>query len=450
MKCVVVGAGELGEHVAKALSQSGYSVCVVERYPCAFADGKSIRRVQGHYMDHEVLRKAEVDVADLVVATTDNDELNMLAAVHAKGLGAKKVIAIARDAAHFSADRGVKADVMGQIDVLINPRMLAAVEMHNLIRSQIVDAIEEFADNQIEVVQLRVSKQSSVVGKALKELKLPKDVRVAAMVRYGDLIVPNSADAIEFDDEVYIAGRAAGVARLEEKLVGSRPSHLKRVFVVGGTNIGFHVASALDKDHVHVVLIESNRQRCFELASELGSHVQILNGDGTNLHLLEEEGVADADVFLACGAEPAQNLMAALLAKQVGARATMAVVDRPEHVYVGQRLGIDVSFSRRDIVARQVLRYARRGVVHTMRPMGQGAAVFLELSVVPGSRVVGRRVCEVDWPRGGMVCAILEKGRAILAQADSIFRAGQRAVVVCPTPRRRAVERLFKPLDRLA
>ncbi|MCA9564859.1 MAG: Trk system potassium transporter TrkA, partial [Myxococcales bacterium] len=445
MNVVVVGMGETGRHITSRLVQEGHDVTVVD------SDAESLARAEemfdvlvlkGHGASSDILNQIDWDACDLFVAVTNQSEINLISAIRASRRGAKKVVARADDLAYFDDERGLVTDMLG-IDLVINPFTLVAREIHRIIRSISALSVEDFADNRVEVIQLPVEKETKLLGKPLRSLGLPEGTLIVAIVREGELIVPGGSDILLVDDDAYIVGLTDRMADVE-KLFGRRRRRITRkAMIVGGGTIGLSLAQTLEREGMDVILVDRDRERCQDLASKLHRTV-ILNGDGTDAHLLEEEGVGATDVFIAVSMEDEVNLMASLLAKDLGAPRCIALVHKPDYTTVCERLGLDVTISPRLAVAKQVLKYVREGEVLSYTSIMEGAGEFLEFLVPPAARIAGVPLMDVNFPRGAVVCAGLGRQGTFVPRGDTTLAPGDR-VVVFTTPRvRKDVELLFK------
>ncbi|MEO1269909.1 MAG: Trk system potassium transporter TrkA, partial [Myxococcota bacterium] len=327
MKIVIVGMGEVGKHIAKVLLDETHDVVIIDQDEGALNSAEErfdAMILQGHGGSIATLREAGIDSCDLFIAVTNNDEVNMISAIRAKQLGAKQTIARVSNEVYFDDERGLHRSTFGHIDLVINPKVLVAIEIHKLVRTAAAVAVEDFADNRIEMVQLPVDESSTTLNRPLRDLSLPNNTLIAAIERSGELIVPSGADKLLPGDEVLCVGRVEQIPQVERLFNRERKRFVHKVFIVGGSEIGEHLARTLDADGVHVVLVEQDRERCYELADQLGDNVTVLNGDGTNMTLLEEERIDRADVFIAASAHDEVNLMASLLAKDLGVRRSIA------------------------------------------------------------------------------------------------------------------------------
>lgn len=445
MRVVIVGLGEVGSHVTRVLVDEGHHVTMVDSDVASLARAMErfdARSVVGHGGSPVVLREAGVANADLFIAVTEHCELNIVAAITAKGLGAKRTVARVMDPAYFEEPRGVAQNMLG-VDLVINPMFQIADDIRRLVRSRSALAVFDFADHQVELVQLSVAMDAPVIARPLKELKLPDGAILAAILRDDQLTIPSGNDSVLAGDEVLVAGLTENVLDVERLFSRKRVKTKRKAMIVGGDTVGAHLARSLDDDDFDVVLLERDRVRCEVLARTLERTV-VLNADGTNAALLEEEGVANTDVFVAVSDEDEVNLSACLLARDLGAKRCVALVHRPDYAGICKRLGIDSTLSPRLTVAEQVLRCVREGQTVSVSEVFHGRGLFLEFVVAADSRIVGKPLSEAQIPRGMLVVAAYGPLGARVPRGDAVLQAGDQAVVFCTPALRGAAEKLFK------
>ena len=445
MNITIVGMGEVGRYVSRVLVQEGHNVVIIDNSPDALAQAEETLDamvLRGHAANLRTLRQAQVESADLFIAVTDRCEVNMLAAMRAKQLGAKRTIARVNDPAYFDDHRGMVADVMG-IDLVINPNALLALEIHKIVRSASAVAVEDFADNRIEMIQFPVGESSFGVNRLIKDIRLPSNTLIAALIREHEIIVPGGMDEILAGDELLVVGRIEQIPQVERLFHRSRSRYTRRVVIVGGSQIGAMVAKALAADHVEVLLMDKDRRRCEELSASL-SGVVVLHADGTQAHLLEEESVATCDAFIASSGDDEINLMTSLLARDLGAKRVIAVVHKPDYSPICERLGIDAPLSPRIEVAKQVLKYSRAGQIISIAPVLEGAGEFLEFVAPAQAPIVGKPIKHIGFPANANICGILDKSGAYVPRGDDIIEANDRVIVFTTPEHRHKVEQFFR------
>lgn len=441
---VVAGIGNIGEHLAVVFARRGHDVTVVDVSPerlAAVQSAAEVRVCQGHAASGTVLNQVGIEDADLFVATTGQDAVNVVAALKARSLGAKKTAAVVEEVEYFDDWSGIYRGWLGT-DLVLNTRFLVAHEIHKLIRTGGAVAVEDFAENRIEMVQFRVATETPWVERPLNQVPLPTECLVVAIKRGRGLIIPRGDDAIHVGDEVLVIGRTEQVAALGDAL-GRGPSRRDKTIVLGGGMVGYVLTRTLQGLVSDITLIERDRPRCDFLAREL-TDVTVLHGDGTSADLLHEEGIETCEVFAAVSGDEERNIIAARLAKELGASRCIALVSRPYYVDVCRHLGLEVVPGPAQIVAREVVRALLPAGVLGATPVMGGVAEFLEILVPAGAPVAGRRLRDAAFPRGSMVCALTEGARLAIPRGDTVIEAGMRAVVFTLDRVRADVERLFR------
>jgi len=443
MYAIVVGMGMVGRHVVAALASEQHEVVAVDRDPDALAtieERHDVATVQGYGANLRLLQEAGAAEADLVVGVTDNDEVNLVAAIAGKHLGARRTIARLQGSEFEDREEGVYHGLLG-IDVVVNPRILVASEIAKVARSHGALDVLGLAGNRLELVQLELPSNTRVLHKPLAQLSIPKHSLVAAVVRDGELFVPGGTDVLLPGDRTYVIGHAGRMGRLEELFCGGREA--AKVFVVGGGEIGLATARMMAGSGLDVVLLEKNRATAEKLAVSLPK-VTVLHGDGTDLTLLEEEQVGEYDLFCALTHDDEANLMSGLLAKRVGAERTLCLVQRSDYMDIYRQLGIDVVMSPRRVASNHILRYARLNELQSLTVLEGGQAEVLEFTTMPDSRVVGVPLKRLEFPRGAIVAAIVDHNGVRVPRGDDVVSAGSTVVVLTTSGVRASVERLFR------
>jgi len=446
LKVIVIGMGEVGKYIASVLSQEKHDVIIVDVSAAALAQAEEtmdVLALRGHGASMKTLQEAKVQEADLVLGVTGRDEINLLAAITAKQLGAKRTVARVSNRDYLGdTERGFYHNLLG-IDLVISVQILVANEIRKLIKSVGALAIEDFADNRVEMMQLAIEDELGVLEKPLRDLDMPDGCLVAAILRNENLIIPGGADEILIGDEVFLIGTVENIPRLERMFGKKRKYNVRKVAIVGGGDVGFSVARLLERESVDVILIEKNRERCAELSQKLHRTV-IINGDGTDLSVLREEKMQNCDVFVAVGGYDEDNLVSSLLAKNLGAQRTVVVVDKPDYAQLYEMLGIDATVSPRLFAANQILKYVREQEVVSVSLLEDGKAEILEIIPSPGSHIVNKPLREVNFPRGAVITAVAGADTVFVPKGKDIIKAGNLVVVLTKPAVRPEVERLFR------
>jgi trk system potassium uptake protein len=445
MDIVIIGMGEVGRFLAATLSSEGHRVRAVDRdrHRLELAvEHSDLQTLVGHGAALKTLREAGVAQTDLVIAVTDSDEVNMLAALTAKQLGARQAIARVADRAYYEEDGGFAHDVIG-VDLLINPQVLAAMEVHQVIRSFGALEIRNLADNRVEVVDIKVVENTRFLNKQLRDISMPKGALLAAIVRDGRVLVPHGGDHVQMGDHAWLIGDIDAIPRMEDMFGLSKEGRASRVVLVGGGEIGLEVARRLARDDIDVTIVEKRMERCRELAAELKDAL-ILHGDGTDRNLLIEEEVGSADAFLALTREDEVNVMASLLARGLGARRSIALIHRGDYLGAARDVGLDVAISPRRSAANHILAHVRSGEVRQVVRVEDGRGEILEINVPDRARVLGRSLMYIDFPRGAIIGCVVRDDRVFIPGGTDEMLPGDTVVVFTLPKVRDEVLRLFR------
>lgn len=446
MNIIIIGMGEVGKYVAKIITDEGHNVTIVdanEERLSAAEEGLDVRALQGNGASPRILKNAEISKCDLLIAVTSNDESNMLAAQFAKDLGVKKVIARVSNREYLEGpDRGFYHNLLN-IDLALSPEILSAIEINKLIRSMGAISVENFADNRVEMIEIPVEEKLRILNKPLKNLKLPKNTKIVAVHRDERVIIPTGGDVILEGDEVFVMGNIEKMHEIQTLFGRSKRKVAKKVMIVGGGQIGYSVAKSIEMEDINVTVIEKDERRCFELAEKLNNSV-ILNGDGTSLPLLQEEGIENCDVFVTASHEDEVNVMAALISKKYGAKRTIAIVHRPDYQQLYENLDVDITLSPRIYAANQILKYVRGSEIVSVSLLKQDKAEIIELIAAEDSKVVNKPISEIGFPRGAILACVAGQNGTFIPNGTDKIEPGSTVIVVTSPDVRHSVERFFK------
>jgi len=456
VKIVILGAGQVGRSAAHSLSrEEANEVTVVdldEDILRNLQDRLDIRTVAGNASYPTVLEAAGAPEADIIVALTSSDEVNMMACEIAYTLYRTPTkIARIRSAEYTNRPELFRDDALN-VDVFISPEQLVTEYVERLIKYPGALQVLDFADGKVQLVGVRALKGGPLVGQRLRELPehLPKsEARVVAIYRAGRSVPPEGDTVIESGDEVFFLAARADIKKVMSEL-RKQEDPVKKVVIAGGGNIGFRLARALEKSS-QVKLIERDLRRARK-ASEVLENAIVLNGDAADEELLIEENIDSADVFAALTNSEEANILSAMLAKRLGAHKVMALINKPSYADLMESGSIDIAISPQTITIGSLLAHVRRGDVVRVHSLRRGAAEALE-AVVHGdensSRVVGRRVEEIILPEGTSIGAIVRGEEVMMAHHDTVVQADDHAILFLSDRRHLdAVERLFLRASR--
>jgi trk system potassium uptake protein TrkA len=456
VKIVILGAGQVGRSAASSLSrEEANEVTVVdldEDILRNLQDRLDIRTVAGNASYPTVLEAAGAPEAEIIVALTSSDEVNMMACEVAHTLYRTPTkIARIRSAEYTSRPELFSDDALS-VDVFISPEQLVTEYVERLIKYPGALQVLDFADGKVQLVGVRALAGGPLVGHHLRELSqhLPKAAaRVVAIYRAGRSVPPEGDTVIEDGDEVFFLAARADIRRVMNEL-RKQDDPVKRVVIAGGGNIGLRLARTLEKSS-QVKLIERDIRRARK-ASELLENAIVLNGDAADEELLIEENIDSADVFAALTNSEEANILSAMLAKRLGAHKVMALINKPSYADLIESSIIDIAISPQTITIGSLLAHVRRGDVVRVHSLRRGAAEALE-AVVHGdessSRVIGKTVEQIQLPEGTSIGAIVRGDEVMMAHHDTVVQADDHVILFLSDRRHlEAVERLFLRTSR--
>jgi trk system potassium uptake protein TrkA len=448
MKIIIAGAGEVGFHLAKLLSFESQDITLIDtnRDSLAYADTHlDIRVVRGDATSIAVLKDSKVDGTDLVVAVTSSETTNITVCVLAKQLGAKRTIARISNT-EFINNKDVVGFTKFGIDELISPEALAANEIELLLNQSAFNDTYEFDDGALTMIGLYLSRTAAFVGKTLKEIGTQyPELRCVpiAIQRYGTqyTLIPRGDTKFKEGDQVYFTTNTVGVDHIY-KLSGKVREEIKNVMILGGSKIGYKTARDLCKANFRVKLIESEKEKAFELADDLPGCL-VINGDGRNVELLQEEAIHDMDAFISVTGNSEINIMSCLVAKSKGVRKTIALVENMDYFQLSHSIGIDTLINKKLLAANNIFRYVRKGEVVAMTKLNNMNAELLEFLVSPHSEVCDQYIKNINFPRSAVIGGVIRDGEGLIGLGDFKIINGDRVVVCCLPQSIKKVEKLF-------
>jgi trk system potassium uptake protein TrkA len=451
MKIIILGAGQVGTTVAQNLASEANDITVVDHNAGLLRDMQDridIRTVQGQASHPDVLRQAGAEDADMLIAVTNSDETNMVACQCAATLfKTPRKIARVR-APEYLKHPELFAPGAIPIDVLISPEQLVTDYILRLIEHPGALQVLDFADGRVRLVAVKAYYGGPLVGHELRDLNdhlKGAEARVAAIYRKDRAIMPTGRTVIEADDEVFFLATAENISAVMKELRRAEKP-FKRLIFAGGGNIGRRLASALENDY-RVKLIEHDSRRSKRVAEHLPETI-VLHGDAADENLLLEENIEDTDVFCAITNDDEANILSAMLAKRLGARKVMSLINRAAYVDLVQSGAIDIAISPQQATIGSLLTHVRRGDVVMVHSLRRGAAEAIE-AIAHGdknsSKVVGRRIDELKLPTGTSIGAIVRGNDVLMAHHDVIIEAEDHVILFLIDKRKVVdVERLFQ------
>ncbi|MEM7698097.1 MAG: Trk system potassium transporter TrkA [Verrucomicrobiota bacterium] len=428
MNIIIVGVGEIGTHIALSLAAEKHSIVAIEASESVAADLEGridARVVVADGTVPSVLIDAGVADCDLFLSLTSDDNINIVAASVAKRLGAQKVIC----RAHPGIQREslfVSFEEHFGIDYLFSSERLAAVEMAKYVRNPTSAMVEEIARGFVELLQVKVSPRSKLVGKSLSELDFPPRVRIGALTRGRRTIVPSATDELEAHDRVLLFGEPTRLRETALQLQNRKERHHDKANIVifGGGEYGFSLAQMLESWNCRIRIFERDPERCQELTEQL-ANVTVLNADATSVDVMREEQIGEADFFAAVTRVDEDNVMSCIQAHSLGAQYCLPLIHRADYAEAmttyGDRMGILAAVSPRDATQKDLSRFITSDRFHLIQRL-EGVEL-IESAVKPEADIVGKTVREITWPTDCVLVAVLHGSRGQVPAADDVIEA---------------------------
>ncbi|MDH3997276.1 MAG: Trk system potassium transporter TrkA [Desulfuromonadales bacterium] len=449
MNILIVGAGQVGFFLCERLSLEGHDVTLIDRDQEQINEAQdrlNVMGVLGNGASAETMEQAGIKEADIVMAVTDLDEVNILACLLAREYGVGKRIARVKSIDYLSRGAVLSKDKLG-IDLMINPDDAVADELANLAGRVGAFDVAEFVEGQMQFLGYRITKESPLCDLTLKELGEIRGMYrfvVVAISRGGHTIIPRGDDTIQVGDSIFLFAHKEELPSIQYMLQIEEEQHkgTKRAFILGGGRIGQRVARALEEKNVSVRLIERDQQRCEELSAKL-KKTMVIHADGADIRVLLDEGVENADVFIAATENDETNILCALLCKRQGAHRTLCLVNRPEYLDLAPSLGVDACVSPRLSAAGAILKFARRGNVLSLATIEGSNSEVLEIEVKSDSSVINTPLKDLNFPRGAIIGAIVHGKSYDIPDGENQLKVGDRVLVFALPEAISKVERFF-------
>lgn len=446
MKVLIVGAGKFGYKAAESLMNCNIEVTLVDS--CASVvnrmnDHLDVLAVHANGMQVSILKELGISDYDLLIASTSNDETNTLICMMAKKLGCKKTIARIRNPENLTQIDFIKNQF--DIDHIVSPDLAIAREISRYILKNYNFYSGDFAKGKVQMQEFHVHHFHGFVNKRIMDLSNMEDLLIVAIKRNGKIIIPDGTTVILEEDILFIIGNSEKID-LWEKSFGliRKKKQIKNVMIFGGGKVGYYIAKQLLQDNINVTIIEQNQERCIYLTERLGKAI-IINGDGTDINLLEEENLANMDAFIGATNVDEQNILMTLMAKQNGVKKGIAKVSRPNYGQIIDRLDIDVALNPIYISASDILKFIRGGRVVSVFLLLGGQAEVTEVIIEEELKIVGKKIKELHLEKGIIIGAIVRKEEVIIPNGDTVICANDRLIIFCLTSNVNALNIFFKP-----
>ncbi len=456
---LILGIGGVGLHVAKRLTHEGHSVTIIEPNPELVRYAKEnldARTIEGNAMQVSYWKVAQAEKMDLMIATTDNDAVNMLTALIADRFGISRKIVRARTLDFGNEDSILTAEDL-KIDLMVNPEESVAQEIARLILRAAANDVLDLADGQMKVLATRIHETSPLINKTLSEISQRYNAfpfRVVAIARGITTIIPRGQDIISHRDQIFILARTQDLTSLMD-LMGIQQRSIQRIMILGGGLIGYRIAQLLEKT-VQIKLIEDSAKQAAELASTL-KYTQVLHGDGTDANVLALAGVLDTETFIATTEDNETNIISCLLAKhlmnrknrspQQGATGkTIALVDKEDYLVLASTIGLDIALNAKISAANEILKFIRRHELLSVAHLHGVDAEVVELVAGSHSSITRKPLYKLSSSlenSGILIGGIFREGKWEIAVGETHIQSGERVIVICNSLSLKEVRKLF-------
>lgn len=454
MKIIIGGAGDVGCHLASLLVGESHEITVID------SDRDKLNRLEnqldimtykGDVSSFALLQDAAIDTVDIFIAVSDRQNTNLMAGLIAKKLGAKKVIARVNNPEYLERKNAMLMHRMG-IDVLISPEEQAANEIVNLVEASILTETHTFGNRALHLFAVLLTDESPIIGKTVGEVSELAQSETHAifspicLIRsenetLGKCQFVQSDDIFQVGDRVYFLAVESARNYIYE-LSGQIHSYLSDIIILGGGRIGSKAAALLQKAKHRVKLIERDRERAEDLADEL-SDIMVLQADGRDSDLMIEEGIGEADAFIAVTGRSETNMVACLLSKTKGVTKNIALVDNTDYIRLSQAVGIDSFINKKQLTANAIMKYVRKGKVLDVVNLSDLDTVAMEFRVNESSPLIGVRIGDLNLPNEVVIGAAIRNGQGYLAKDEFIIEPFDRIVIFSATDYMSIAESLF-------
>lgn len=438
MKIVIIGSGDVGFDLSSMLSGEKHDVTVLDTEPSSLdrtTEHNDILAILGSGTSAVDLLKAGVNNADLVIAATSLDEVNMMASMMSKRLGAKKVIARIRNEEFLQSNSPILPSDMG-IDVVINPELSVANEIVQLVKRSAASDVIDLANGQMQVIGIRIDKDSPIVGISLFDYAARNsqiDFRVVAIQRGGITIIPGGSERIRANDHIFVISLNENIKSIIQS-TGTSEQDIENIMIAGGSIIGRKVAKILceTRSDWSIKLIEPDYETSYQIASA-NKRILVLHGDPTDPRLLASEGIMDTDVFIAVTNDEESNIISCLMAKHLKVKKVIAMVSKSDYIPLSQTIGLDSSVNKKLSAANEIHRLVRGGNLLNTAALNGIDAEVLELKLHSKSRFINKPLAKLKLPMGCVIGGIISSGKAKVAVGSSVIQDGDSVLVFSQT-----------------
>lgn len=449
MKVMIIGAGKLGTKLAEALLNGEIQITVMDKNPEVLSNIKDrldVLTINANGTVKRVLEELKIGSYDMTIAVTSDDNTNIIISSIAKKLGCKYTIARIREPDYSNQLEFIKN--MYDIDRTINPELATANEIVRYILGSTAYYSGDYAKGKVSLVNFNIKNSNHYVNKKISEITHIDNMLIVAVSRKGDTIIPHGGTVLKENDILYVIGQKEKATEISKSLnESSGKKRVKKVMILGGGKIGFHLANTLSKRGMSVKLIEANKEKCKVLADTVADNVLVIHGNGTDVNLLEDENLADMDAFIGATGFDEENLFMSLRAKQLDVGKVVAKISKQNYIHIIEKLGIDLAINPVNITASEILKHIRGGQVVSVSLLLDGQAEVTEIIAAEKMSALNTPIKDLELPKGIIIGAIIHKNKVIIPEGNSIIRAGDHMVIFSLLSEVPALETFFRLKD---
>ncbi len=453
MKIVIEGAGEIGSHLAKMLRAEANEVTIIDddaQRLAAVGAYSDVETVLGNPSSIKTIREAGVARADLFIAVYPftTQEVNIVGALLAKQMGAKRVIARINDEDYLAAENRLLFKELG-IELMFYPEKSAADEIVTSLKHVSSSDTMDFAHGKLQISVFKIDEESPMVDLRLEEfirMMTPEETalfRIIAISRDANTIIPKFDTKFQFGDVVFTVSKREGLKSII-KYFGKTDKTISRVMILGGSPIAEMVARALSSQMSAVKIIEKSKERCIALSEKLPESVVVVNGDGSNSDFLYEEGIRDYDAFIALTDSDESNVLCSVVAKKFGVPRTVAEVENIEYIRLAEEMGVDTVINKKLITAGKIFKFTLSGKARFVKYMSGSNAEIIEYTVAPGSAITKKPIKDLNFPNNAIIAGVVRGSDSFIAVGDTRIEDYDRVAIFALPQTIKEIDKFFK------
>lgn len=447
MNIVIAGAGAVGTHLTRLLIREKHSITLIDPDPKRLENmtgSYDIMTVEGSPSAFGTLRLAEAQHADLFIAVTPDEAHNMTCCMLARQLGAKRTVARVDNYEYTLPEHREVFDRAG-INSIIYPELLAGQEIAHNVRQSWIRQSWDFQNGALTLLSVKIRAGAPIIGKPLRELFNPEEPYVIVAIKHeDDTLIPHGNDIIEEGDLVFFMTMPQHVEALRAVCGKEQYPVVKNVFIMGGTNTAIHAVQAMQKD-IHCKIFERDAARANFLTDEVGSsHVMVVKGDGRDIELLRDENIKSAQVFVALTDNSEANILACLMAKRMGVRKTVAMIENSDYISMAESMDLGAIINKKTFAASHIYQMMLKADVTSMKSLTIADADVAEIKVPEGARVTRHPIKELNLPAAVNLGGLVRNGKAMLINGNTQIQPGDTVVAFCLEGEVRNLDRFFK------